>query len=59
MPWPSTSSAARDRVELMDLPDPKVGPDSVLIAVRAAGLNPVDYKAREGKHRTASRTTSR
>ena len=37
-----------DRVELMDLPDPKVGPDTVRIAVRAAGLNPVDYKVREG-----------
>ncbi|ANZ15433.1 NADP-dependent oxidoreductase [Streptomyces noursei] len=25
-------------------PDPKVGPDSVLIRVRAAGVNPVDWK---------------
>ena len=32
----------------MDLPDPKVGPDTVRIAVKAAGLNPVDYKVREG-----------
>ncbi len=38
-----------DRLELMDLPDPKVGPDTVRIAVRAAGLNPVDYKVREGR----------
>ena len=38
-----------DRIELMDLPEPKVGPDSVLIAVKAAGLNPVDFKTREGK----------
>lgn len=37
-----------DRIELMDLPDPKVGPDIVRIAVRAAGVNPVDWKTREG-----------
>ncbi|MGZ4269086.1 MAG: NADP-dependent oxidoreductase [Solirubrobacteraceae bacterium] len=37
-----------DRVELMDLPEPKVGPDTVRIAVKAAGLNPVDCKVREG-----------
>src|SRR5918996_1010271 len=36
------------RLELVDLPDPKVGPDTVLIRVRAAGVNPVDWKAREG-----------
>lgn len=32
-----------------DLPDPKVGPDSVRIRVQAAGINPVDFKIREGK----------
>jgi hypothetical protein len=37
-----------DRIELMDLPEPKVGPDTVRIAVKAAGLNPVDCKVREG-----------
>lgn len=31
-----------------DAPDPKVGPDSVLIKVRAASVNPVDWKCREG-----------
>ncbi|MFC9329088.1 NADP-dependent oxidoreductase [Kitasatospora sp. NPDC057015] len=35
-------------VEYTDLPDPKVGPDSVLVQVRAAGVNPVDWKLREG-----------
>ncbi|HWC10508.1 MAG TPA: NADP-dependent oxidoreductase [Acidimicrobiales bacterium] len=35
-------------LELMDLPDPKVGPDVVLVRTRAAGVNPVDYKMREG-----------
>ncbi|MFJ6000057.1 NADP-dependent oxidoreductase [Streptomyces sp. NPDC092370] len=28
--------------------DPKVGPDAVLVKVRAAAVNPVDWKAREG-----------
>jgi NADPH:quinone reductase-like Zn-dependent oxidoreductase len=37
-----------DRLELADLPDPKVGPDIVLVRVRAAGVNPVDWKIREG-----------
>ncbi|MFJ9605604.1 NADP-dependent oxidoreductase [Kitasatospora sp. NPDC101176] len=35
-------------VEYTELPDPKVGPDSVLVQVRAAGVNPVDWKVREG-----------
>ncbi|MFE6870705.1 NADP-dependent oxidoreductase [Kitasatospora sp. NPDC057692] len=38
-----------DVVEYTDLPDPKVGPDSVLVQVRAAGVNPVDWKVREGR----------
>ncbi|MGW4891094.1 NADP-dependent oxidoreductase [Kitasatospora sp. NPDC004240] len=36
-------------VEYTDLPDPKVGPDSVLVEVRAAGVNPVDRHIREGR----------
>ncbi|MGN6524647.1 MAG: NADP-dependent oxidoreductase [Actinomycetes bacterium] len=35
-------------LHLGDLPDPKVGPDYVLVRVRAAGINPVDWKVREG-----------
>ncbi|WP_066930458.1 NADP-dependent oxidoreductase [Streptomyces sp. NBRC 110611] len=35
-------------LEYTDLPTPKVGPDSVLIRVRAAGVNPVDWKILEG-----------
>ncbi|MFJ9848013.1 NADP-dependent oxidoreductase [Streptomyces sp. NPDC101150] len=35
-------------LEYTDQPDPKVGPDSVLIRVRAAGVNPVDWKIVEG-----------
>ena len=32
-----------------DAPEPKVGPDSVLVRAKAAGVNPVDWKIREGK----------
>ncbi|MGP4110019.1 NADP-dependent oxidoreductase [Streptomyces sp. 4N509B] len=35
-------------LELGELPMPKVGPDSVLVRVAAAGVNPVDWKARSG-----------
>ncbi|WP_406728313.1 NADP-dependent oxidoreductase [Streptomyces sp. GD-15H] len=31
-----------------EVPDPRVGPDSVLVKVRAAAVNPVDWKCREG-----------
>ena len=37
-----------DVLELVDLPTPKVGPDSVLVRVRATSVNPVDWKVREG-----------
>jgi NADPH:quinone reductase-like Zn-dependent oxidoreductase len=39
----------RDALELVDLDPPPVAPDGVLLRVRAAGVNPVDYKVREGK----------
>jgi NADPH:quinone reductase-like Zn-dependent oxidoreductase len=39
----------RDRMELLDLEPPPVAPDGVLVRVRAAGLNPVDAKVRDGK----------
>ncbi|PWI44753.1 NADP-dependent oxidoreductase [Streptomyces sp. ICBB 8177] len=41
----STNSYGGPEVlEYGDLPDPKVGPDSVLVRVKAAGVNPVDWK---------------
>lgn len=36
-------------VEYVELPDPKVAPDTVLVRVRAAGVNPVDWQVREGR----------
>ncbi|MFE3326459.1 NADP-dependent oxidoreductase [Streptomyces sp. NPDC059176] len=35
-------------LEYGELPEPKVGPDAVLVKVRAAAVNPVDWKCREG-----------
>ncbi|TVL90561.1 NADP-dependent oxidoreductase [Streptomyces sp. SAJ15] len=35
-------------LEYGEVPDPKLGPDSVLIKVRAAAVNPVDWKAQAG-----------
>jgi NADPH:quinone reductase-like Zn-dependent oxidoreductase len=35
-------------LELSEVAEPKVGPDSVLVQVRAASVNPVDWKVREG-----------
>ncbi len=37
-----------DRFEITDLPAPHIGPDTLVVRVVAAGLNPVDYKVREG-----------
>ncbi|MCF3100705.1 NADP-dependent oxidoreductase [Streptomyces roseoverticillatus] len=35
-------------LEFGERPNPKVGPDSVLVKVKAAAVNPVDWKARSG-----------
>ncbi len=35
-------------LEIVDLPDPHPGPSQVRIAVRAAGVNPSDWKKRKG-----------
>jgi alcohol dehydrogenase len=40
---------------LMDVPVPVPGPRDILVKVRAAGLNPVDYKFRQGKLRPIHR----
>ena len=35
-------------LEIVDLPDPHPGPGQVRITVRAAGVNPSDWKKRKG-----------
>jgi NADPH:quinone reductase-like Zn-dependent oxidoreductase len=40
---------------LMDVPAPVPGPRDILVEVRAAGLNPVDFKFRQGKLRAILR----
>lgn len=37
------------RLKVGDVPEPKVGPGQVLIEVRAAGVNPVDWKIMAGR----------
>ncbi|QDP95959.1 NADP-dependent oxidoreductase [Microlunatus elymi] len=37
-----------DVLQPVDLPKPHIGPDTVLVKVKAAAVNPVDYKIREG-----------
>jgi NADPH:quinone reductase-like Zn-dependent oxidoreductase len=39
----------RDKLELADVPEPRLLPDGVRIGIRAAGINPVDWKTREGR----------
>ena len=40
-----------DRVVVRDLPRPVPGPGEVLVRVKAAAMNPLDCKLREGKFR--------
>ncbi|HYR02819.1 MAG TPA: NADP-dependent oxidoreductase [Syntrophobacteria bacterium] len=39
----------RDKLGRMDLPVPEVGAGEVLVRVKGAGVNPVDWKIREGR----------
>jgi len=38
----------RDKLQLMDLPLPEVKENEILVQIKAAGINPVDWKIREG-----------
>jgi NADPH:quinone reductase-like Zn-dependent oxidoreductase len=44
-----------DGAQLVDVPAPVPGPRDILVEVRAAGLNPVDFKFRQGKLRAIHR----
>ena len=35
-------------LELVDVPEPEPGPSQIRIAVRAVGINPIDWKVRSG-----------
>src|SRR5436305_14859861 len=44
-----TGFGGLERLQLADLPQPTPGPGEVLVKVAYAGVNPADWKAREGK----------
>ena len=46
-----------DGSSLREMPAPAPGPHDILVDVAAAGLNPVDFKFRQGKLRAISRPT--
>ena len=46
-----------DQLHLRELPDPRPQADEVLVRVRAAGVNPVDWKIRQGQLRFILRPT--
>ena len=43
-----TAYGTADQLTLIDAPKPKVGPGEVLVRVKAAGVNPVDWKLAAG-----------
>ena len=45
-----TGAGGNEVVEVVDRPDPAVGPDDVLVAVAVAGMNPADLAQREGRY---------
>ena len=45
------ATAAADRLHLRELPEPRPQADEVLVRVRAASINPVDWKIRQGQLR--------
>ena len=52
-----TRHGGPEAMELRDVPEPRPAERQILVRVRAAGLNPVDYKTRAGKLRVIRRYT--
>ncbi|WP_030664700.1 NADP-dependent oxidoreductase [Streptomyces rimosus] len=48
-----------DVLQLIDAEEPHAGPGHIRVAVRAAGVNPVDWRIREGQFQEESRTVHR
>ena len=46
-------------VAIVDLPKPSLGPGDLLVKMRAASVNPVDFKIRDGGVKRSSATRSR
>ncbi len=49
--WAINKYGDNSQVKPMDLPEPRIADDEVLIKIRAASINPVDFKIRDGKLR--------
>ena len=45
-----TGAGGNEVVEVVERPDPVVGPDDPLVAVTVAGMNPADLEQREGRY---------
>lgn len=46
--WVIEEFGGRDRLRLAERPDPEAGEGEVVVRIHAAGVNPVDWKIREG-----------
>ena len=46
-------------LEIVELPDPHPGAGQIRVAVRAAGVNPIDWKVRSGGHGRRPATADR
>jgi len=45
-----TGAGGNEVVEVLERPDPKPGPEDVVVAARFAGMNPADLQQREGRY---------
>jgi alcohol dehydrogenase len=49
--WAIDKYGDNSRVKLRDVPEPTLGEDELLVQIKAASINPVDFKIRDGKMR--------